>query len=76
MYDAKGIKLQKLGTDPNYRHEIVPGLVIIYAILHVCAVHGLYLVLTGRGMVLTILWCKWVFLLSEVIIVARNNRFN
>lgn len=54
MYDSNGVRLQKLGTDPNYRHQLVPGIILIFVILHLGAVYGFYL--GFRTTILTSLW--------------------
>ncbi|XP_001607893.1 acyl-CoA desaturase [Nasonia vitripennis] len=72
MYDGDGVLLQKLGTDPNYRHQFVPGIVLIFVILHIAAVYGFYLAF--RSSILTPIWAYLVALASSQGIMLGAHR--
>lgn len=59
-YHEDGVKLQKLSTDPNYRHKYVTTLVIYTLLLHLGALYGLYLILTLQLKFLTFVWSKYL----------------
>lgn len=51
----------QIGTDYNYKHKIVWFNAIGFLYLHLVAVYGVYLCLTGRAHILTTIWSKYYY---------------
>jgi stearoyl-CoA desaturase (delta-9 desaturase) len=73
-YDEPGVKYHKLTTDPNYKHKIIPHMVIIFALLHAAALYGFYLIITFRIMLISFIYGTFVGIASAQGIVLGAHR--
>ena len=57
-FNETSIERNELHTDPNYHPKWKIERIVYFAVIHLGAIYGLYLTVTLKPMILTLIWGK------------------